>query len=116
MLLALTSVRAEAEPKSSEVTPKAVPSQAASVALSAEELRAISGGEEVKVDVLTHQSLNAAVSENSITAHTVESGDVSFAPNPLNFNGIGNFVVNPGNNNAIQGSLSVTILNAAPSP
>ncbi len=67
-------------------------------------------------EATTEQNLEATVTDNSISANTVTSGAVNFGSNALNFNGIGNFVVNTGNNNVLQGSLSVTVINGAPSP
>jgi hypothetical protein len=88
--------------------------------LSAQELEGISGGDAVVIETVTgavtEQTLEATVTDNTITAGSVTSGAVNFGSNALNFNGIGNFVVNTGNNNVLQGSLSVTVINGAPVP
>lgn len=76
------------------------------------DLANLSGGEANNVVfTLTNQNLEATVSGNSITAGVLTSGAVSFASNAFSgFNGIGNFVINTGNNNTLQGSLSVTVI------
>ena len=84
------------------------------VVLSEDSLASISGGESDQTLVLTNQTLSATSSGNSITANSVNAGDVNFGANVFNgFNGIGNFVINTGNNNAINGSLSVTVSSGA---
>lgn len=122
-LLAFATVRAEA----AEQRPEASLSGTAGTGvvstapnqptpLNEQDLAGISGGESFKIEVLTNQNLNAAVNGNSLNAGTIESGAVSLSAGALNgFNGIGNFVINTGNNNVLQGSLSVTVI-TAPSP
>ena len=81
------------------------------VLLGLDELSAISGGAAVTVDVLSSQSLSATNSGNSIVAGSVRSGDVSFSENALSgFSGVGNFVINTGANNNLQGSISVNVV------
>ena len=64
-------------------------------------------------NVVTTQDLNATNSGNTITAGTVQNGDINFSGNALTgFSGVGNFVTNTGNNNNLQGSISVTITGA----
>jgi hypothetical protein len=76
-----------------------------------QELGQISGGQAFAV-VSTDQALNAVNTGNSINAASVRSGDIDFT-GLSNFAGVGNFVVNTGANNNLQGSLSVTVV-AAP--
>jgi hypothetical protein len=118
--LALGPVQANAEEKEAAippVTPQTVGQpELVSTPLSSQELQGISGGDAVIVEAYTEQTLNATVSNSTITAESVETGTVNFAPNSLNFHGIGNFVMNTGNNNVLQGSLSVTILSGPASP
>lgn len=74
------------------------------------ELEAMSGGES-HVQVLTIQNLSAISSGNTVEADSVSSGGISFGENALSgFTGIGNFVVNTGHNNTLQGSISVSVV------
>lgn len=80
-------------------------------ALSLEELDNEHGREGTTVTVSSNQNLNANNSGNSITADTVGSGDIAISEGAFaGFSGIGNFVVNSGHNNNLQGSLSITIV------
>lgn len=74
-----------------------------------EELGAISGGEGVVVEALSNQQLTASNS-GSVEANQVVTGDVDFSTG--DYSGIGNFVVNTGNNNNLQGVISVNIATA----
>ena len=95
---------------------ESVKSEVAPTPMSDRDLAGISGGAALQIQALTRQKLTAAVSGNSLNADTIESGAINFSANALSgFNGIGNFVINTGNNNVLQGSLSVTIV-TAPSP
>jgi hypothetical protein len=79
-------------------------------ALSANDLSTMSGGANANVAV-SSQTLSALNSGNQVNADSVVTGDVTLASGAFNgFNGIGNFVFNTGNNNNVQGTLSVTIL------
>lgn len=65
---------------------------------------------------LTRQALTASSRDNSVTGQTVGSGDVTIGSDAFSgFNGIGNFVVNTGHNNVLQGSLSVQVV-VVPTP
>ncbi len=77
--------------------------------LALDDLAAVSG-QGVENTLLSEQQLSAASSGNSITANTVRSGDVSMAGALSGFSGVGNFVVNTGNNNTLQGAISVNII------
>jgi hypothetical protein len=77
-------------------------------AVSSDDLAGMSGGTAVAV---TNQNLNAVNAGNTVTADTLTTGDVTLQSNAFSgFSGIGNFVINTGNNNNLQGSLSVTII------
>ena len=79
--------------------------------LSLAELEEISGGLSIEANAATQQRLTANNSGNTINAETVQSGAVSFGAGAFDgFNGVGNFVINTGNNNNLQGSLSVTVV------
>jgi len=84
-------------------------------ALSASELQAMSGGANQTNMAVSSQTLSALNSGNQVNADTVQTGAVSLQAGAFNgFNGVGNFVFNTGNNNNLQGTLSVTVL--APPP
>ena len=91
-----------------DATPNPAPDSA--VPLSADQLDEISAGQSIPA-ALTSQSLNAVSTGNQVNAGVVQSGQVTFANGAFSgFTGIGNFVVNTGNNNVLQGNLSVTIV------
>ncbi|HEY2359164.1 MAG TPA: hypothetical protein VGH86_17065 [Phenylobacterium sp.] len=84
-------------------------------ALTADEMASISGGAEVSVEVLNRQQLTGTTTGNTITAGSLVSGTVNFSDNALNgFTGIGNFVVNTGANNTLQGAISVSVVTTPP--
>ena len=77
-------------------------------AVSSDELASMSGGTAVAV---TNQNLTAVNSGNTVSAQSLTTGDVTLQSNAFSgFSGIGNFVINTGNNNNLQGSLSVTVI------
>lgn len=79
--------------------------------LSAEDLSGIRAGEAPQLVVANRQTVTALSTDNVVSADSIVSGDVNFSQGAFgNFNGIGNIVVNTGNNNAIQGTLSVTVV------
>jgi hypothetical protein len=76
-------------------------------AVSGEDLAGMSGGTAVAV---TNQNLSA-VNSGSVSADQLTTGNVTLQSNAFSgFSGVGNFVINTGNNNNLQGSLSVTII------
>lgn len=82
-------------------------------ALNAEEMAEASGGQGVNVEVLTRQQLSGTTSGNTVNAGTLNSGDVTFAADALDgFNGVGNFVINTGANNTLQGAINISIVTA----
>ena len=85
--------------------------------ISDKDLGNIAGGESIDVGnvsvAITNQTLGATSSGNTFNVGAMNSGTVEFGANAFSgFNGVGNFVVNTGNNNILQGSLSVTIVGA----
>jgi hypothetical protein len=119
IFLALAPAQVTAQEQEAAMPPEIVAKAGEALApatLSLEELDGISGGDAVIVESSTTQTLTATVSDNTIAAQSIETGDVNFAPNSLNFHGIGNYVINSGNNNVLQGSLSVTIQSGPASP
>jgi hypothetical protein len=72
-------------------------------------------GQGVTSTVMSEQQLSATNSGNSIVANVMRNGDVSFSTSALTgFTGVGNFVINTGNNSNLQGSISVNIVTTAP--
>ena len=69
----------------------------------------------VDTTVLSEQQLNATNSGNSVIANTMHTGDVAFSTSALSgFAGVGNFVINTGNNSNLQGTINVSIVTTAP--
>lgn len=69
----------------------------------------------VDTTVLSEQQLNATTSGNSVIATTMHTGDVAFSTSALSgFAGVGNFVINTGNNSNLQGTINVSIVTNAP--
>ncbi|WP_140987041.1 hypothetical protein [Asticcacaulis tiandongensis] len=86
-------------------------------ALDPEELSTISAGADTHIDVITQQDLTAVNSGNSISADSVGSGSINLTSGALQgYNGVGNFVMNTGHNNNLQGTVSVTVINTADLP
>jgi len=101
----------------SAAAPPAKPPVAAAApkALASEEMAAINGGAEVSVEVLNRQQLTGMTTGNTINAGVLTSGQINFSPSALSgFNGIGNFVLNTGANNTLQGAISVSVVTAPP--
>ena len=77
--------------------------------LSLEELGELRGGEAIVIQHTT-QTLTATNRGNSVTGDTIGSGAVNLGANAFNgYDGIGNFVINTGHNNNLQGSISVSV-------
>lgn len=97
---------AQAPAPASAAKPPAAESDAA--------LNGLDGRGDVTVNnstAITDQDLTAVNSGNTISAFNVGSGNISLSGNALSsFSGIGNFVMNTGHNNNLQGSISVTII------
>jgi len=77
--------------------------------LDAQELAALDGKQ--GSTILSQQDLTAINRGNTITANTVGSGPISIGPGAFDgFAGIGNFVINSGHNNNLQGALTINIV------
>lgn len=81
-------------------------------------LQALNGREGVTVVIAaSEQWLHAVNSGNSVNGQTVGSGDIVIGPGAFSgFNGIGNFVINSGHNNNLQGAITINIATGAPTP
>jgi hypothetical protein len=105
MALFLAGVTAAQAADSTTSLPQAVP---------ASDLAAASGGASPTNIALSKQTLTALNTGNQVNGDSIVTGNVNVDPSAFSgFNGIGNFVFNTGNNNNLQGSLSVTILTPA---
>ncbi|MGZ9080525.1 MAG: hypothetical protein ACXW2A_19570 [Burkholderiales bacterium] len=80
-------------------------------ALDIGELSELNGRQGSKSTILSDQDLTAINRGNSITAHTVNTGAITLGPGAFEgFAGVGNFVINSGNNNNLQGALTINII------
>jgi hypothetical protein len=74
------------------------------------ELQDYSGGAAAAVG-MSEQQLTAIDTGNSVKADSVVNGSVNLSPGAFSgFSGLGNFVINTGNNNTLQGTMSVNIV------
>ena len=93
----------------------AAPDTAAPAPMASDDLASVSAGTGVDVNIVTsqtfsNQQLSATNTGNTVIADKVTNGDISFSGDALTgYSGVGNFVMNTGNNNNLQGSVSVTI-------
>jgi hypothetical protein len=79
------------------------------------DLAAFTGGQELVA--VTNQNLTALNTGNSVNAASVVNGAVTLQANAFSgFSGLGNFVINTGNNNNLQGSMSINIIMAPAAP
>ncbi len=85
------------------------PKTAAPLAL--DELADLHGKQGVTTNnILSSQELTAISQGNTINANTVTAGQISIGPGAFDgFAGVGNFVINSGQNNNLQGALTVNI-------
>jgi hypothetical protein len=112
LLLASLSFPALAQERTAASPPASPPDIDTPAPLAPDELDGISA-EGAITNVVTNQNLNATNSGNTIIAGTVQNGDINFSGNALTgFSGVGNFVTNTGNNNNLQGSISVVVTGA----
>ncbi|HEY1072222.1 hypothetical protein [Brevundimonas sp.] len=85
--------------------------------LDLEQLHDLSGRQGVSVIVASDQLLKATNSGNSINANTVGSGAITVGANAFaGYNGVGNFVMNTGHNNNLQGAITINIVTTGPTP
>jgi len=80
-------------------------------------LQDLNGRQGVTVVAASEQLLNAINSGNSVNGQTIGSGDIVIGAGAFSgFNGIGNFVMNSGHNNNLQGAITINIATGAPTP
>ncbi len=80
-------------------------------------LQDLNAREGVHVVVASDQLLKAVNSGNAVNADTVVSGDIRIGANAFSgFDGIGNFVMNTGHNNNLQGAITVNIATGGVTP
>ena len=110
LALAASAIAAagQATPPPSPAAQPASPRLAAKP-VSENDLQALSGGQAVNVN---EQQLKAMTSDNSVNAlGSVNNGPVTVSPGAFaGYAGLGNFVINTGNNNTLQGTMSVNIM------
>ncbi|MGO4409293.1 MULTISPECIES: hypothetical protein [unclassified Brevundimonas] len=95
----------------------AVSTSPAIPALDLSQLRDLNGRQGVSVIVASDQLLKATNSGNSVNANTVGSGAITISPNAFaGYSGIGNFVMNTGHNNNLQGAITINIVTTGPTP
>lgn len=95
------------------------PASASSTAqpLDLAELNDLHARQGVNVIVASDQLLKATNSGNSVTANTVGSGGITVGANAFaGYSGIGNFVMNTGHNNNLQGAITINIVTTGPTP
>jgi hypothetical protein len=113
-LIIVGSAGAPAFAQTAQIAPAANGLTPAPDVLSAEALESESA-QGVDNSVLSEQQLNATTSGNSVIAATMTTGDVAFSTSALSgFAGVGNFVINTGNNSNLQGTISVNIVTSTP--
>jgi hypothetical protein len=99
--------------------PQAAPATAPRAAqpLDAAELQDLHGRQGVNVIVASDQLLKATNSGNSVNANTVGSGAITVGANAFaGYSGVGNFVMNTGHNNNLQGAITINIVTTGPTP
>lgn len=85
--------------------------------LALSELHDLNGRAGVNVIVASDQLLKATNSGNSVNANTVGSGAITIGVNAFaGYNGVGNFVMNTGHNNNLQGAITINIVTTSPTP
>jgi len=85
--------------------------------LSGDDLRAVRGGAGSSALSITDQTIAAVNAGNQINAGAMTNGAVSIDTNAFSgFSGVGNFIMNSGNQNNLESTLSVTIIQAPAGP
>ena len=81
------------------------------VAMAPEELGALNGRQGSTSTILSDQDLTAVNRGNTVNANTVGSGQIVLGSGAFDgFAGVGNFVINSGHNNNLQGALTINII------
>ena len=108
------SAQSVTPPVPSTDQPVAAPPQpsAAPVAIADDDLADLNGREGGnQTTVMSEQDLVAVNNGNTITAGSVDSGRISIERGAFDgFTGIGNFVINSGHNNNLQGAITINIV------
>lgn len=122
-LLAALVLAASPLPGPGQEAPTVAPSPPVQIAsppprpLDPAELQAMNGRAGVTVVVASDQLLHATNSGNSLRADKIDSGAITVGANAFNgFSGIGNFVMNTGHNNNLQGAITVNIATVGTAP
>jgi hypothetical protein len=115
LALAAAAQGALAAPSASDETARVASKKpVAAKPLADKDLGDLSGGQAIAV--INDQQLKALNTGNSVNALNVTNGPVSLNAGAFSgFSGLGNFVINTGNNNNLQGTMSVNIV-MTPSP
>ena len=76
-----------------------------------DDLASLNGRQGSTSTILSDQDLTAVNRGNTITANTVGSGQITLGAGAFDgFAGVGNFVINSGHNNNLQGALTINII------
>ena len=79
--------------------------------LAADELSGLTGRQGFTSTILSDQDLTAINNGNSVTAQSVSSGQIMIGPGAFQgFAGVGNFVINSGHNNNLQGAITINVV------
>jgi hypothetical protein len=85
--------------------------------LSGDDLSAVRGGAGSSSQAITDQTIGAVNAGNQISAGPMSNGAVSIDSNAFSgFSGVGNFMMNTGNQNNLESTLSVTIVGTPTGP
>lgn len=106
-------------PAVSPVTPQVPATAAPSTGqpLDLSQLGDLNGRQGLSVIVASDQLLKATNSGNSVNANTVGSGAITVGANAFaGYSGVGNFVMNTGHNNNLQGAITINIVTTGPTP
>ncbi len=109
---ALAQVPIEAAPPRVALAPPEPKPETTASSIDEAELAELNGRQGAsQVSVLSDQDLVAVNNGNTIVAGRVGSGDVSIDRGAFEgFAGIGNFVINSGHNNNLQGAITINIV------
>ena len=93
-------------------TPPEQPGPTTSEPLGIAELAGLSAKQgETNITVMSDQDLTAISNGNSVTADSINSGQITLDRGAFEgFAGVGNFVINSGHNNNLQGALTINIV------
>lgn len=106
------SIRTETSTASASVSTSSAELAGSADPLDLDQLSGLTARQGTKnTTVLSDQDLTAVNRGNSINAQTVGSGPISIGPGSFEaFAGVGNFVINSGHNNNLQGALTINVV------